>query len=492
MVFSSLEFIFRFLPLFLISYYIVPNRFRNGVLFLGSLVFYAWGDPKYLILILLSMVINHFAVLHIRRYHIIPVQEKPQEGIEEESAYNKEDPVSNRNHGKKLWLIGALLFNFGILFFFKYINFVIENLNILTRGFLQGKDIPVLNFGLPLGISFYTFQAVSYIIDTYRGSIKKKPTFFGFATYLIMFPKLVSGPIATYSYMEEQLIYRRHSLFKIEKGLRLFVIGLGMKVLLANRIGILWNDIQTIGFESISTPLAWLGSLGYSLQLYFDFQGYTLMAIGIGNMLGFKLPENFNHPYMAKSVTEFWRRWHMTLGTWFRDYVYIPLGGNRKGKSRMVLNMLVVWLLTGLWHGASWNFVLWGLMLFFLILLEKLFLKEFLDKSKIISRLYMVFVILSSWTLFAISNLRETGIYFGRMLGIVPGTNVNTADFMKYFGQYKWLFLVGIFLCFPYGKKIYERLQNSIICTVFLFFVFWYSVYLLANGVNNPFLYFQF
>ena len=464
MVFSSLEFIFRFLPLFLIIYYVMPARFRNAVLFLGSLCFYAWGDLKYLVLILISILINFLAVREMKRNKVY----------------------------SRIWLIAALLFYFGILFFFKYINFAIENINVPLRALTHGTGIASLQLGLPLGISFYTFQAVSYVIDIYRGDCKENPNLFRFATYLVMFPKLVSGPIAAYGDMVEQLEERRYGLFKFEKGLKLFVVGLGMKVLIANRIGILWNDIQTIGFESISTPLAWLGSFGYSLQLYFDFQGYSLMAIGIGRMLGFHLPENFNHPYMSKSMTEFWRRWHMTLGAWFRNYVYIPLGGNRRGTGRLALNMLVVWLLTGLWHGASWNFVLWGLVLFLLILLEKLFFKRILDNSRVIARIYMLLAIPLTWTLFAISNLRDAGIYFGRMFGIVPGINVNAGDFMKYLGQYKWLFIVGLFFCFPFGKRLFEKFQNSIFCTAFLFLVFWYSVYLLANGINNPFLYFQF
>ena len=464
MVFSSLEFIFRFLPLFLLIYYVMPARFRNAVLFLGILCFYAWGDLKYLVLILISILVNFLAVREMKRNKVY----------------------------SRIWLIAALLFNFGILFFFKYINFAIENINVPLRALTHGTGIASLQLGLPLGISFYTFQAVSYVIDIYRGDCKENPNLFRFATYLVMFPKLVSGPIAAYGDMVEQLEERRYGLFKFEKGLKLFVVGLGMKVLIANRIGILWNDIQTIGFESISTPLAWLGSFGYSLQLYFDFQGYSLMAIGIGRMLGFHLPENFNHPYMSKSMTEFWRRWHMTLGAWFRNYVYIPLGGNRRGTGRLALNMLVVWLLTGLWHGASWNFVLWGLVLFLLILLEKLFFKRILDNSRVIARIYMLLAIPLTWTLFAISNLKDAGIYFGRMFGIVPGINVNAGDFMKYLGQYKWLFIVGLFFCFPFGKRLFEKFQNSIFCTAFLFLVFWYSVYLLANGINNPFLYFQF
>ena len=467
MVFSSLEFIFRFLPVFLIVYYMVPPRFRNLVLFLGSIAFYSFGDPHYLILIFLSVIVNQFAAVKIKR------REKEQ-------------------GRKKAWLIFALVYNFGMLFFFKYINFTIENVNALFPSISLDMKIAPLAFGLPLGISFYSFHAVSYVIDVYRGEIQGNLSLFEFGTYLFLFPKLVSGPIIPYGDIKDQLHNRKYDSFELERGVKLFTIGLGMKVLLANRIGTLWNDIQTIGFQSISTPLAWLGALGYSLQLYFDFYGYTLMAMGIGRMLGFHLPNNFNHPYMAGSVTEFWRRWHITLGKWLKDYVYIPLGGNRKGKSQLAFNLLLVWLFTGLWHGAGWNFVLWGLTLFALILLEKLYLKPFLDKWSIFARLYMLLVIPITWMLFAIRNPKDICTYFGRMFGTVPGINVNAADIAKYFGQYRWLLLAGIFFCFPYGQRWFAKYKNSIFCTVLLFLVFWFSVYQLANGINNPFMYFRF
>lgn len=463
MVFSSLEFIFRFLPVFLIIYYIVSKKFRNAVLLLGSLGFYAWGDIKNLVFILISVLINFIAVKLMKR----------------------------KGGNSRPWFIVALLFNIGLLFFFKYINFAIENINVILNR-INGKEIVPLSFGLPLGISFYTFQAIAYVIDYYRGEIEESPNLFHFATYLLMFPKLVSGPITPYKEMEGELKDRNYSLIQFENGLKIFVIGLGLKVILANRLGILWNDIQTIGFKSISTPLAWLGSVGYSLQLYLDFQGYSLMAIGVGRMLGFHLPENFRYPYISRSMTEFWRRWHKSLGMWFRDYVYIPLGGNRKGKARLVLNLLVVWLLTGLWHGASWNYILWGLVLFMLICLEKLCFKNILEQSRIIARIYMMFAVILTWTLFAINSLKDVFIYYGRMFGLVKGVNVNSADFAKYFGQYKWLLFAGIFYCLPYGRRLFRRFENNILCTIFLIFVFWYSVYLLSNGINNPFLYFQF
>lgn len=345
MAFSSLEFIFRFFPAFLALYYLVAEKHRNKVLLIGSLCFYALGDIRYLPLILVSVFVNYLVVSQMIRH---------------------------RNH-EKIWLFVSLVYNVGTLFFFKYSNFLIENINTLLRISHYEKDLPLLNLGLPLGISFYTFQIISCVVDVYRKEIKEELTLFRFATYVTMFPKMLSGPITSYGEISDELSYRKYNIFKIEMGLRLFILGLGMKVLVADRIGMLWNDIQTIGFQSISTPLAWLGSMAYSIQIYLDFQGYSLMAIGIGRMLGFHLPNNFNHPYMSKSVTEFWRRWHMTLGMWFRSYVYIPLGGNRYGMKRLVANLFAVWILTGLWHGASWNFILWGFLLFLLILLEKLF-----------------------------------------------------------------------------------------------------------------------
>jgi alginate O-acetyltransferase complex protein AlgI len=307
-----------------------------------------------------------------------------------------------------------------------------------------------------------------------------------------MFPGLISGPIVSYANMSSQIMSRRYTLKQFDKGLKLFIIGLGFKVLIANRIAILWNDIQTIGFESISTPLAWLGAVGYSLQLYFDFHGYSLMAIGVGHMLGFTLPDNFSHPYISKSVTEFWRRWHMTLGNWFKNYVYIPLGGNRVGTVRLMFNLLVVWMLTGLWHGASWNFVLWGFALFTFICIEKLFLKQYLDQSKVISRVYLLTVMPLTWMLFAITKFSDIKIYFGRLFGVVPGVYVNAYDFIKYLNIYKGLFIVGIFFSMPFAWKWYNKHENSIPVIVFLFALFWYSIYQLANGINNPFLYFKF
>jgi alginate O-acetyltransferase complex protein AlgI len=402
------------------------------------------------------------------------------------------DKAENTPSRRKAWLVVALTYDLGILFFFKYINFTIENLNYMIGGITEDSLIAPISIALPLGISFYTFQIMSYVIDIYKGEIRAKKSILCLSTYLCMFPQLISGPLVKYSDISIQLKYRQYSLQNIEKGLKLFTIGLGFKVLIADRIGILWKDIQTIGFESISTPLAWLGAFGYSIQLYFDFYGYSLMAIGLGAMLGFSLPDNFSHPYMAKSVSEFWRRWHISLGKWFKNYVYIPLGGNRKGIKRLVFNLFIVWTLTGIWHGASWNFILWGLMLFILISMEKLFLRSVLDQSKIFSRVYVLFVMPLTWMLFAITRLSEIRIYFGRLFSCIPGICVNPYDFTKYIGIYKWYFLAGIFFCMPFAWNLFKKYERNILCNIILLCVFWYSIYQLANGMNNPFMYFKF
>ncbi len=466
MVFSSLTFLFRFLPIFLILYYLVPHKYKNIILLTGSLIFYTYGAPRYLLLLLASVMVNYLLALSM-------------------------DKAGGNQFKKRLLLLTALTYNFGLLFFFKYINFVLENINQIIKG-IGGQQISPFEIALPLGISFYTFQIVSYLIDVYRKEIKAEKSIYRLALYLCMFPQLISGPITKYSAISLQLKFRRISLGDLEAGLRLFTIGMGFKVLLADRIALLWNGLQTIGFESISTPLAWLGAYGYAIQLYFDFYGYSLMAIGVGKILGFTLPENFNHPYIAKSVAEFWRRWHISLGNWFKNYVYIPLGGNRNGTIRLIFNLLIVWLFTGLWHGASWNFVLWGLALFILIAIEKLFLSKLLNKHSILSRIYLILVMPLTWVLFAISNLSEIKVYFGRMFALVPGINVNTNDFNKYFGSFKWYIIIGIFFCMPFAWNWYKKYEKSILCTIILFVVFWYSVYQLSNGLNNPFMYFNF
>lgn len=471
MVFSSLTFLFAFLPIFLVLYYCSPAKYRNGLLFMGSLVFYGIGEPLYLCLIICSVLVNLGIGLFIDR--------------------------SERLSGKKLWLITGLLYNFGLLFFFKYTNFFLENINGVLKLCHSGTQLKLLELTLPLGISFYTFQIVSYIIDVYRGKVKADHSVISLGAYLCMFPQLIAGPIVVYSDIRRELHERTITIHNLDDGLKTFILGLGFKVLLANRVGTLWNEVCTIGFESISTPLAWLGSLAYSMQLYFDFCGYSLMAIGLGKMLGFTIPENFHHPYLSRSVTDFWRRWHITLGAWFREYVYIPLGGNRKGRIRTVVNLGIVWLLTGFWHGAAWNFILWGAFIFLLEILEKNLLLPVLNHKSIaahiFSHIYMILYILVSWTIFAISDFNQLAMYLARMFPFFGmGHTLNSYDFVKYLTDYGVLLICCILFCTAGPEKLYHRFKNKLGGIVIALIIFWYSVYYLAIGMNNPFLYFRF
>ena len=471
MVFSSLTFLFAFLPIFLVLYYCSPAKYRNGLLFMGSLVFYGIGEPLYLCLIICSVLVNLGIGLLIDR--------------------------SGRLSGKRLWLITGLLYNFGLLFFFKYTNFFLENINGVLRLCHSSTQLKLLELTLPLGISFYTFQIVSYIVDVYRGKVEADHSVISLGAYLCMFPQLIAGPIVVYSDVRRELHKRTITIHNLDDGLKTFILGLGFKVLLANRVGTLWNEVCTIGFESISTPLAWLGSLAYSMQLYFDYCGYSLMAIGLGKMLGFTIPENFHHPYLSRSVTDFWRRWHITLGAWFREYVYIPLGGNRKGRIRTIVNLGIVWLLTGFWHGSAWNFILWGVFIFLLEILEKNLLLPVLNHKSIaahiFSHIYMILYILVSWTIFAISDFNQLAMYLARMFPFFGmGHTLNSYDFVKYLTDYSVLLICCILFCTAGPEKLYHRFKNKLGGIVIALIIFWYSVYYLAIGMNNPFLYFRF
>ncbi len=472
MVFSSLTFIFIFLPIFLILYYFGAPRSRNMLLFIGSLIFYGMGEPYYLFLILLSIFVNYGLGRLIALFYM-------------------------KKRQKTFFLLLALLYDFGLLLFFKYTNFFIENINALLLFHNDWNPIEPLKLTLPLGISFYTFQIVSYIVDVYRGDVKADSSIVSLGAYLCMFPQLIAGPIVVYSDICTELKARTISIEKLDNGLKTFIIGLGYKVIIANRIGTLWNEVCTIGFESISTPLAWLGAFAYSMQLYFDFCGYSLMAIGLGEMLGFHMPENFKHPYMARSVTDFWRRWHITLGAWFREYVYIPLGGNRKGSFHTICNLLVVWFLTGFWHGAAWNFILWGLFIFVLQIIEKNITLKWLTGdhiiSKIVSHIYMIFYILISWTIFAISDFTELGVYLGRMFPFFGvGSTINPADFLKQLTTYAPLLITCIIFSTEYPEQLFDQIRHRKLGIVIALGIFWYAVYFLSIGVNNPFLYFRF
>ena len=431
-------------------YFIAPEKFRNLVLFAGSIAFYTYGEAAYVLLLLASVVINYLI------------------GVEMNSQWARGSDISRR-----VLLFTALFYDFGMLFFFKYSGMTEK---------------------LPLGISFYTFQIAAYVIDVYWKKVPEERSFINLGTYLTMFPQLIAGPIVNYAEVNKSLRKRTVTFAEFEQGIRILIIGLGAKVIIADRIGMLWNSVQTIGFNSISTKLAWLGAIAYSMELYFDFSGYSMMAIGLGKMLGFQIPVNFRFPYISKSITEFWRRWHITLGRWFRDYVYIPLGGNRKGKGRTLFNLFVVWSLTALWHGADYNFLIWGGMLLGLMFIEKLFLYPYLEKSKVLSHLYLLLVVPVTWVAFAISDVHQLGIYLARMFPVVRIQTgvINPQDFANYLQDYAGLLLLGAIFSTPLPAKIYGRIKNSVVGTIAVAVIFILCMYYLAISENNPFLYFNF
>lgn len=402
-------------------------------------------------LLVVSVVVNYFIGLHI--------------------AYRKKES-KKRNKKRKILLVSAIIGNVGLLVLFKG-----------TPGVL----------GLPLGVSFYTFQIMSYLIDVYRGEIHRERSLIDLATYITMFPQLIAGPIVSYGEVAEQLKVRKCTPEGIQDGIKVFIVGLAAKVLLADPIGLLWREVQTTGFESISTPLAWLAAFAYSMKIYFDFYGYSLMAIGLGRMLGFELPENFRTPYMARSVRDFYRRWHITLGRWFCRYVYIPLGGNRKGELRTALNLLAVWILTALWHGSTLNFLAWGLLLCFLIIIERQVEKLKLGKRlKILPHLYLWFVIPITWMCFAITDISQLQIYLGRMFGLVAGINVYAADWQKALMNYGWLFLLTFVSCTPLVRKVYRKIKDHAVGMILLGALFWFCVWRIIVEGNNAFMYFRF
>lgn len=345
---------------------------------------------------------------------------------------------------------------------------------------------------LPPGISFYTFQVVAYLVDVHRQEIPAERNFMDFAAYIMMFPKLIMGPITSYGAIRQQLHHRSCTAEGLQEGMKLFILGLSGKVLLADRLALLWHEVQVTGFESISTPLAWIAAVAYSLELYFDFAGYSLMAMGLGNMLGFQLPENFRQPYMAASVREFYRRWHMSLGSWFCKYVYVPLGGSRRGEWRTICNLLAVWLLTSLWHGITWNFLIWGMGICLLIILERQVGKLWKGRTPAVAHLYLWIVIPISWMCFAITDLGQLKIYLGRMFGLISGVSVHAGDWQKALGSYGGLLLAGVAACTPLVQRIYRKLKRWWIGMILLALCFWLCVHRILVEGNNPFLYSDF
>lgn len=455
--FSSLGFLFRFLPVFLIFYYITPSRHREMTLLAGSLIFYAAGEPLFILVLVLAVLMNH--ALAVSSW-------KVSEGFELHAWQTR-----RRRH----YLVRAVVLDTAVLCTFKLLSVFVDS------------DL------LPLGISFYIFKMISYQVDLYRREIWSRPRLKYTALYFMMFPQVVSGPIMRYQDAEFDM-KRSYSLEQFEDGLKYFVLGLGMKVLLADRLAILWNDLQMIGFQSISTPLAWFGAAGYSLQLYFDFWGYSLMASGLLVMFGYQFIENFHHPYASKTISEFYRRWHVTLGSWFRDYVYIPLGGSRCSGIRMVFNLAVVWLLTGLWHGNGVNFIIWGAVLGFLIILEKLIYGKMLAKIPVLGHLYVLLVIPLTWVVFAVTDIPNLGVYFGRLFPFLGGAGiaVNSHDIVRYAQNYAIFFAAGIILCIPAVSRFYEKHKRNPVVILLLTAVFWVSVYFLSNSAGNPFMYLKF
>ena len=384
---------------------------------------------------------------------------------------------------RRFWLLVSVVFNLGMLGFFKYAGFFARNINALT-----GLGVPVLELTLPLGISFYTFQTMSYTIDVYRGDVKAERNIIDFGAFVVLFPQLIAGPIVRYTDIQRELRERTIDLGQISLGAQTFIMGLASKVLIANNVGALWTEVESMGFANISTPLAWLAILAFTMQIYFDFSGYSLMAIGLGRMLGFEFPQNFNFPYISKSMTEFWRRWHMTLGSWFRQYMYIPMGGNRKGAVRTVLNLFLVWAATGLWHGASWNFVLWGLYFFVLLMLEKAFLLSVLDKHPVLARVYMIPLIMISWAIFAITDFTQLGLFFSRLFAFSGGN-----DWVYFLRNYGVTFAVSILFSTPALKKGFQNLEkNRAIAALAYGMLLITSVAYLVDATYNPFLYFRF
>ncbi|MEE0379090.1 MAG: MBOAT family O-acyltransferase [Ruminococcus sp.] len=435
------------------------------ILLIGSFVFYAWGQHFYLLLLMLSIVVNYtFGRL-----------------------------IGERRAQKKPLLVLGLIYNFGLLVFFKYTNFFIENINaLLTATHIQ---IPTISVVMPLGISFYTFQVVSYLVDVYRGEQRPVKNIINLGVYIAMFPQVTSGPIGLYSELEPTLLRRHCSVLNLESGLKTFILGMGAKMLLANPMGTLWAGMSRYGYETLSCPYAWLGAFGYSFQLYFDFAGYSLMAMGLGQMLGLYVPRNFDHPYISGSMAEFWRRWHMTLGRWFKKYLYFPLGGSRCSFAKTIRNTFVVWAFTGLWHGASWNFVLWGLIFFVLLTIERLGLGKLLAKTKVLKHIYVIFLIPLTWVVFALPNMQDIATYFSRLFPFFADDTasfVNTKDVVRALHDYWYLLIASVVFCLPFPSRWYEKHKNSKLVILGLVLIYLMSVYKMQTQTSNPFLYYQF
>lgn len=465
MLFSSVTFLFFFLPLVFIAYYLSPRKIKNYTLLLFSMIFYAWGGLLYLPLLIVSIVVNYIFGIQIDKH--------------------------KDNNSRKKVLIVSIIFNILFLGVFKYSNFIVDNINTIFNTKILIPTIP-----LPIGISFYTFQAMSYVIDVYKHDGKVQKNIFNLALYVSMFPQLVAGPIVRYQTVDDQINSREHNFDKFNSGMERFIRGMFKKVIISNSVGELSTTIYGLLPHQMSVSTAWLGAIAYTLQIYFDFSGYSDMAIGLGKMLGFDFLENFNYPYISKSVSEFWRRWHISLGSWFRDYVYIPLGGNRVSNIKVYRNLSIVWLVTGIWHGASWNFIAWGIYFGIFIMLERAFIGKILKKiPKLFQHMYLLIIVVFGWVLFSQPNLTEALEYMKIMVGL-GGYPLTNGYFTFYIKEY-WLELsIAIILSAPTFKYIKSKINIQgiiyILKPIGLIFIFGVTIIYLVNSTFNPFIYFNF
>ena len=462
MLFSSIPFLYYFLPLVLIIYFAVPFKFKNFVLLIASLIFYAWGEPRYVVIMVVSVLIGFILGIQIEKFR-------------------------GRTLGKALTALSVVIC-LGFLLYFKYVDFFIESFNSAF-----GLSIPLLKVALPIGISFYTFQILSYTIDVYRGDTKAQKNIITLGAYIAMFPQLIAGPIVRYSDVAFQLTERKHSFEKASKGIRRFIIGLSKKVLIANTLGQYCNLFTNTASPSVL--YSWLYAASFALQIYYDFSGYSDMAIGLGHILGFDFIENFNYPFISRSVTEFWRRWHMSLGSWFRDYLYIPLGGNRVSKPRFIFNIFVVWMTTGFWHGADWNFIFWGLYFAVLLLIEKFFLLKLLKKNAVISHIYTIFVVLISFVIFNATDMNIAVMQLSSMFKTIDVPFVNS-ETLFFAGSYLVLLILAVIGATPIVKNIFTKIKSHkafvVLEPIFLAVMLIIVTASLVSGSFNPFLYFRF
>ena len=473
MVFSSLLFLFRFLPAVLLLYYIAPRKIRNLVLLLFSLLFYAWGEPKYVFLMLFSITMDFFMGQMVAK-----------------------SKARNNRKAAKRFLTISIVVNLSILAFFKYADFIIGTINSVA-----GLSLPMLSIPLPIGISFFTFQTMSYVIDVYKGATKVQKNWVNYGTYVSMFPQLIAGPIVQYKTIAEQMEHRKENASDFAEGIHRFLLGMGKKVLLANTIGLLCDAVMALEITQVPVLTAWLGAIAYTFQIYFDFSGYSDMAIGLGKMFGFHFLENFNYPYISRSITEFWRRWHISLSSWFKEYVYIPLGGNRRGVLLQARNILVVWMLTGIWHGASWNYVLWGVYYGILLMLEKFLLKPVLKHLPgVLQNVYTMVLVIFGWVLFKCEDLSYCFSYLKAMVGGFHAGWIGRES-MYLLKNYGALLVILLFGCTMIPIKIGHRITGKFGETSWIGLVLrivWYggifliSLAYLVDATYNPFLYFRF